>query len=141
MTRILVIDDSPQIRRALRAGLERAGFEVTLAETGDEGLDLAAMNPPDLILLDLALPGVDGFEVCRQIREWNRLPIIVVSVREDEQDKIRALNLGADDYVTKPFGLEELIARIRAVLRRSAESAEPDAPVFSSGGLSIDFSH
>src|SRR5438128_9882257 len=116
--RVLVIDDEPQIRRALRAGLTGSGYEVHAAASGEEGLDLAALHPPDVVILDLAMPGLDGFEVCRQLREWSSTPIIVLSIREGEADKIRALDLGADDYLTKPFSMGELQARIRAVLRR-----------------------
>jgi len=138
--KVLVIDDEPQIRRALRAGLERSGHTVSLAASGEEGLDMAAIQTPDLVILDLAMPGTDGFEVCRQLREWTRAPIIVLTVREGEADKICALDLGADDYLTKPFSLGELLARIRAVLRR-AGAEEPDAPSFAAGDLQIDFAH
>jgi two-component system KDP operon response regulator KdpE len=141
MARVLVIDDEPQIRRALRAGLERNGHEVLLAERGEEGLDLAALHPPDLVILDLAMPGMDGFEVLRQLREWCEAPVIVLSVREGDAEKIRALDLGADDYVTKPFNLGELLARMRAVLRRGASDEEAEPPTFTSGSLEIDFSH
>src|SRR5262249_23584087 len=119
MTRVLVIDDEPQIRRALRVGLERSGFTVHTAGGGEEGLDEAGLHPPDVVILDLAMPATDGIAVCRRLREWSQVPIIVLSVREGERDKIEALNLGADDYLTKPFSLEELVARIRAVLRRT----------------------
>jgi two-component system KDP operon response regulator KdpE len=139
VTRVLVIDDEPQIRRALRAGLERNGFAVTLADDGEAGLDAAAEAPPDLVILDLAMPGLDGFAVCRQLREWSSIPVIVLSVRDDEADKIAALNQGADDYLTKPFSLDELIARMRAVLRRTAAAGEPEPPVFSAADLRIDF--
>lgn len=139
MIRVLVIDDEPQIRRALRAGLERNGFTVLLATNGEEGLDEAALHPPDLVILDLAMPGTDGMEVCRRLREWSRVPIIVLSVREDERDKIAALNAGADDYLTKPFSLEELVARMRAVLRRTGAGEEPDAPSLLVGELHLDF--
>jgi two-component system, OmpR family, KDP operon response regulator KdpE len=139
MTRILVIDDEPQIRRALRAGLERNGFQVLLAAGGEEGLDAAAEHPPDLVILDLAMPGIDGFEVCRQLREWTQAPIIVLSVREGDRDKIEALTLGADDYLTKPFSLDELVARIKAILRRVNAAGEADPPSFAAGELSIDF--
>jgi two-component system, OmpR family, KDP operon response regulator KdpE len=138
--RILVIDDEPQIRRALRAGLERNGYAVSLAASGEEGLDQAALQPPDLVILDLAMPGMDGFEVCRQLREWSKAPIVVLSVREGETDKIRALDLGADDYLTKPFSLGELLARLRAVLRR-AGSEELEAPSLTVGEMEIDFAH
>jgi two-component system KDP operon response regulator KdpE len=137
--RVLVIDDEPQIRRALRAGLERNGYAVLLAANGEEGLDQAALNPPDLVILDLAMPGLDGFEVCRQLREWSKAPILVLSVREGEQEKIRALDLGADDYLTKPFGLGELLARIRAVLRRAGAADEPEAPSLTFAELRLDF--
>lgn len=136
---VLVIDDEPQIRRALRAGLEQNGYSVTLAEGGEAGLDAAALHPPDLVILDLAMPGLDGFEVCRQLREWTRVPIIILSVREDESDKIRALDLGADDYLTKPFSLGELLARTRAVLRRGASEGSDVPTTFNVGPLSIDF--
>jgi len=136
--RALVIDDETQIRRALRAGLERSGFTVSLATNGEEGLDEAALHPPDVVILDLAMPGMDGSEVCRQLREWTQVPIIVLSVREGVDDKIRALTLGADDYLTKPFSLEELVARIHAVLRRVVATAE-EPPLFAAGELQIDF--
>ncbi len=139
--KVLVIDDEPQIRRALRAGLERSGHTVRLATHGEEGLDEAALHPPDLVILDLALPGIDGFEVCRQLREWFTGPIIVLSVREGETDKIRALDLGADDYLTKPFSLAELLARMRAVLRRAGSLDTEEPPVFTSGDLTVDFAH
>jgi two-component system KDP operon response regulator KdpE len=135
---VLVIDDEPQIRRALRVGLERNGCTVFLAERGEEGLDLAALHPPDVVILDLAMPGMDGFEVCRQLREWSRVPIIVLSVRDGETDKIAALDLGADDYLTKPFSLGELLARIRAVMRR-AGADEPEPPSLTVDSLAIDF--
>ena len=142
MTRVLVIDDEPQIRRALRAGLERNDFTPILAESGEQGLDIAAEHPPDLVILDLAMPGTDGFAVCRQLRSWSKVPIIVLSVREDQKDIIQALNLGADDYLTKPFSLDELIARMRAVLRRTNSGLEePDPPAFTAGELHIDFAH
>jgi two-component system KDP operon response regulator KdpE len=138
--KVLVIDDEPQIRRALRIGLERNSYEVSLAATGAEGLDIAATHPLDFVILDLAMPGLDGVEVCRQLREWSSVPIIVLSVRESEQDKIAALDAGADDYLTKPFSLEELLARLRAVLRRAKSDVEPELPAFTAGPLHIDFS-
>lgn len=139
MARILVIDDEPQIRRALRAGLEQNGYEVLLASSGEEGLDQAALHPPDAVILDLAMPGMDGFEVCRQLREWSDAPVMVLSVREGEAEKIRALDLGADDYVTKPFGLGELLARLRAALRRRESAAEPEPAALELEGLRVDF--
>jgi two-component system KDP operon response regulator KdpE len=135
----LVIDDEPQIRRALKAGLERNGYSVTTAASGEEGLDLAALERPEVVILDLAMPGIDGLEVCRQLRGWTQVPIIVLSVREGERDKIAALDLGADDYLTKPFSLEELLARLRAVLRRTGATAEPEPPSLTAGELNIDF--
>jgi two-component system KDP operon response regulator KdpE len=141
MARILVIDDEPQIRRALRAGLERAGHAVAVAENGEQGLDAAATAPPDLVILDLAMPGIDGFAVCEELRRWSKAPIIVLSVRDEEDDKIRALDLGADDYLTKPFGVGELMARVRANLRRATADAEPAERNFKSGPLEIDFVH
>jgi two-component system KDP operon response regulator KdpE len=137
--KVLVIDDEPQMRRALQAGLEKNGHSVLLAERGEEGLDSAALHPLDVIILDLAMPGMDGFEVCRQLRQWSQVPIIVLSVREGEADKIAALDAGADDYLTKPFSLGELLARIRAVLRR-AGGEEQEARSFSVDGLELDFS-
>jgi len=138
--KVLVIDDEPQIRRALRAGLERNNYQVVLAASGEEGLDVAALENPDLVILDLAMPGLDGFEVCRQLRDWAKFPIIVLSVREGEDDKIQALDLGADDYLTKPFGMRELLARMRAVLRRVTSNGEEEAS-FSCEDLTIDFAH
>jgi len=139
--KVLVIDDEPQIRRALRAGLERGEYEVIMAASGEEGLDLAALHNPDLVILDLAMPGTDGYEVCKQLRSWSKSPIIVLSVREGEDDKIQALDLGADDYLTKPFGIGELMARVRAVLRRAGVAEEQDEPSFSCENLFIDFAH
>ncbi len=140
--RVLIIDDEPQIRRALRAGLERTGYSVSAAASGEEGLDLAAEHPPDLIILDLAMSGTDGFSVCEELRKWTKVPIIVLSVRDSEEDKIRALDLGADDYLTKPFGVGELLARMRAVMRRLAnDEAEDNQPTFRAGDLEIDYVH
>lgn len=139
--KLLVIDDEPQIRRALRAGLEPNGYTVTLAASGEEGLDEAALHPPDVVILDLAMPGLDGFDVLLQLRAWSRVPIIVLTVREDEADKIRALDLGADDYLTKPFSLGELLARMRAVLRRVKTEEDEEPPALITGDLCIDFAH
>lgn len=136
---ILVIDDEPQIRRALRVGLERNEYSVALAESGEAGLDYVVANPVDLVILDLAMPDMDGLEVSRQLRSWSSVPIIVLSVRESETDKIAALDAGADDYLTKPFSLDELLARIRAVMRRVHRNDE-EASSFSASGLTIDFS-
>ena len=139
MIRVLVIDDEPQIRSALRVGLQRAGFAVAVAGSGQEGLQEAAATPPDLVILDLLLPDTHGFAVCQQLRESSDVPIIVISVREEERDKIAALNGGADDYMTKPFSLPELIARMGAVLRRAIPNGAPEAPFFRGGDLFIDF--
>jgi two-component system KDP operon response regulator KdpE len=119
---ILVIDDEMQILRALRTILTAKQFRVSVATKGEEGLTLAATQPPDLVILDLSLPDMDGVEVCARLREWTQVPIIILSVRESERDKVIALDKGADDYLTKPFGIEELLARIRVALRHSAQS-------------------
>lgn len=124
MTRILVVDDEPQILRALNTNLRARGYEVDLAPTGEMALDLAARKHPDLVILDLGLPGIDGVEVIRGLRGWTRVPIVVLSVREREADKVAALDAGADDYITKPFGMDELLARLRAALRRAAPAEE-----------------
>ena len=120
--RILVVDDEPQIGRLLKTSLGARGYEVAVASDGQAALDLAASWRPDLILLDLGLPIIDGLEVCRQVRAWSQVPIIVLTVRDAEQDKVAALDLGADDYLTKPFAFQELVARVRALLRRRTES-------------------
>jgi two-component system KDP operon response regulator KdpE len=119
MTLILVVDDEAQIRRALERALVARGYEVDAAADGAEALDQAAVRLPDLIVLDLNMPVLGGLEVTRQIRSWSSVPILVLSVREDESDKIAALDSGADDYLTKPFGVGELLARVRALLRRT----------------------
>ncbi len=128
MTRILVVDDEPQILRALGTNLRARGYDVELAPTGEAALAVAARKHPDLVVLDLGLPGIDGVEVIRGLRGWTSIPIIVLSVREGEGEKVAALDAGADDYVTKPFGMDELLARLRAALRRAAP-AEEDAVV------------
>lgn len=134
--RILVVDDEAAIRRLLATVLGSSGFVVHLAENGSLGLAAAAAVRPDLILLDLGLPDLDGVEVIKRLREWSPVPIIVLSVREREDDKVAALDAGADDYLTKPFGVPELLARIRGALRRVVGQA-PE-PVFRSGGLEVD---
>lgn len=136
--KVLVIDDEPQIRRALRAGLEHNGYEVMLAANGEEGLDSAALKIPDLLILDLALPGTDGFTVLKELREWSKVPVIVLTVREGEEEKIKALDLGADDYLIKPFGLGELLARMRAVLRRANSEEKEAESTFAYQGLFVD---
>jgi len=134
---ILVIDDQAQIRRALRSLLTAREYQVMLAENGEQGLDLAAEHQPDLIILDMAMPGMSGLEVCRELRIWYHGPILMLSVRGEEQDKIAALDLGADDYITKPFAAGELLARLRALLRR-AGAHESAAPIIHTGDLEID---
>ena len=134
--RILVIDDEAAIRRFLHSALSSEEFTLHEADSGHSGLSAAAALRPDVILLDLGLPDLDGVEVIRRIREWSEVPIIVLSVREREDDKVAALDAGADDYLTKPFGVGELMARIRASLRRSA--VQLSEPVFSSGDLTVD---
>jgi two-component system, OmpR family, KDP operon response regulator KdpE len=124
VTRILAVDDEPQILRALATNLRARGYDVDLAPTGESALALAAKKHPDLVILDLGLPGIDGVEVIRGLRGWSTVPIIVLSVREAERDKVAALDAGADDYVTKPFGMDELLARLRAALRRAAPAEE-----------------
>jgi two-component system KDP operon response regulator KdpE len=133
--RVLVVDDEPQILRALETTLRGAGYEVTTAGTGEQALILAATRPPDAVVLDLVLPGKSGVEVARELRTWTSTPILILSAVGDEADKVGALDAGADDYVTKPFGIDELLARLRAVLRRSAP---PGDPVLVVGELQID---
>jgi two-component system KDP operon response regulator KdpE len=134
--RVLICDDEPQILRALKVILRDAGYEAVPAETGEQALDLAAVKPPAAAILDLMLPDLDGVEVTRKLREWTKMPILVLSAVGDEDRKVEALAAGADDYVTKPFGPRELVARLEAVLRR----AEPEGaePVISADGLEID---
>ncbi len=120
MTRVLVVDDEPQILRALATNLRAREYTVDLATTGEEALRMAADHPPDIVILDIGLPGIDGVHVVRELREWTAVPIIMLSVREGEADKVAALDAGADDYVTKPFGMDELLARLRAAVRRAA---------------------
>ena len=134
--RILVCDDEPQILRALKVILREAGFEAVPAETAEEALDRVAVHPPDGAIIDLVLPDGDGVEVCRQIRGWSQMPIIVLSAVGDEDAKVRALEAGADDYVTKPFGSRELVARLEAALRRVQGSA--GEPRIVADGLEVD---
>jgi two-component system KDP operon response regulator KdpE len=133
---VLVVDDEPEILRGLKVILRRSGFGVRTAETKEEALDSVAVRRPDAMILDLLLPDGSGLDVCREVRSWSNLPIIVLSAVGDEREKVRALDAGADDYVTKPFGPEELPARVRAVLRRTAD-AQSD-PVIASGNVAID---
>jgi two-component system, OmpR family, KDP operon response regulator KdpE len=133
--RVLVVDDEPQILRALETTLRGAGYAVETAATGEEALTKAAAHPPEAVVLDLVLPDRNGVEVCRELRTWSQMPILLLSVVTDEHDKVEALDAGADDYVTKPFGVEELLARLRAALRRVGPAAEPMIEI---GGLHID---
>jgi two-component system, OmpR family, KDP operon response regulator KdpE len=136
--KILVVDDDPQIRRVMKATLVGHGYEVTEARTGEEALESLSAEMPNLVLLDMNMPGMDGLETCRAIRMGSDMPVIILSVRNTEKDKVAALDAGADDYVTKPFGIEELLARIRAAMRRSPST--PEGPrTFASGDLEIDF--
>lgn len=135
--RVLVVDDEPQIRRALRTSLEAHGYEVAAVGTGEEGVLGAAEQAPDLVLLDLGLPDLDGTEVIRRIRTFSEVPVIVLSVREAQSDKVAALDVGADDYVTKPFAMGELLARARAALRRVTPE-QPAQPTVSYGALEVD---
>ncbi len=137
MTLVLVVDDEPQIRRALRTSLEAHGYEVSTVGTGEEGVVGVAEQAPDLVLLDLGLPDIDGTEVIRRVRAFSDVPVIVLSVREGQQDKVAALDVGADDYVTKPFGMEELLARSRAAMRRKAPE-DPAPARLTFGGLEVD---
>ncbi len=136
LTRILVVDDEPAIRRFLNTALDTGEFSLHQAENGHGALAAAAALRPDIVLLDLGLPDLDGVEVIKRIREWSPVPIIVLSVREREDDKVKALDAGADDYLTKPFGVGELLARIRAALRRSLKQA-PE-PVYRIDELEVD---
>lgn len=133
--RVLVVDDEPQIRRALQIAVGGHGYDVSVAEDGERALVAIATHPPDALVLDLVMPGMDGFAVLTQARTFSNLPIIVLSARGQESDKVKALDLGADDYLTKPFGVEELLARLRAVLRRRGE---PDATSLAFGPIEID---
>jgi len=134
---ILVVDDEPQIRRVLRSTLSFRGYEISEAVSGEDALELARKLKPDLILLDVNLPGMNGVETCREFRRWSDVPIIMLTVRNAERDKVVALDAGADDYVTKPFGIEELLARVRASLRR--HSVGDAVPAFQAKDLFVDF--
>ncbi|HSH81858.1 MAG TPA: response regulator transcription factor [Herpetosiphonaceae bacterium] len=135
--KILVVDDEPQIQHLLHMALTRRGYEVSSAAHGEVALDLAATTQPDLMVLDLSLPTMDGLEVCRRIRTWSRMPIVVLSAREGYRDKVEALDLGADDYVTKPFSTEELLARLRVALRHVAPATDLP-PIRQYGDLTVD---
>jgi two-component system, OmpR family, KDP operon response regulator KdpE len=135
---ILVIDDEPQIVRALKTILTQNGYRVSTASRGEEGLNTAAITPPSVVILDLRLPDISGLEVTRRLREWTQVPIIVLSVREGEQDKVDVLDAGADDYLTKPFGIEELLARVRVALRHATQAAGSAEPIVQVGDLIVD---
>ena len=135
--RIVMVDDEPAMRRLLKITLQAEGYVVYEAGNGREAIDQVTARHPDLVILDLGLPDLDGIEVIRLLREHTQIPIIILSVREDEADKITALDAGADDYLTKPFGTGEFLARIRVVMRRATQV--PAGPVFSNGGLEVDF--
>jgi two-component system, OmpR family, KDP operon response regulator KdpE len=136
---ILVVDDEREIVRALRRSLSAHGYTVVVAKSGEEAIEAVSQQRPDLLLLDLLLPGMSGLEVCRQVREVSNVPIIVLSVKDAERDKVEALDLGADDYVAKPFGMSEVLARVRVALRRIAQPQSGTAPRFQAGALSVDF--
>jgi two-component system KDP operon response regulator KdpE len=135
---VLVVDDEEQIRQALQRALRARGYTVSTAADGEEALAEVDRFVPHLIVLDLNLPGIDGFEVCRRVRAWSDVPVLVLSVREDELDKVEALDLGADDYLTKPFGIDEFLARVRALLRRTEPASSRHPPVFRTDDVAID---
>jgi two-component system KDP operon response regulator KdpE len=137
--KVLVVDDEVAIQRFLRVALNGQGFIVSEANAGQSALQSITLNRPDLVILDLGLPDMDGIEVTRRIREWSKVPIIILSVREQEDDKIAALDAGADDYLTKPFGMGELLARIRTVLRR--QNSGNSEPIFTISGLVVDLAN
>ena len=137
--RVLVVDDELQMLRLLRTALTAHGYDVTAVASGEEALAAISRRLPDVIVLDLVMPGLSGLDVCREVRERSQVPILVLSARGEEQDKVRALDLGADDYLTKPFGMEELLARIRVALRHNAGGTTTAPAIFSSGGLRVDF--
>ncbi len=139
--RILVVDDEIEILRALQRSLTAYGYEVFTAGSGEEALEAITHHRPDLILLDLGLPGISGLEVCKQVRVQSNLPIIVLSVKNAERDKVLALDLGADDYVSKPFGINEVLARVRVALRHTAQVKAGTEPTFVAGPLKVDFAH
>lgn len=137
--RVLVVDDSPQIRKFLRISLSAHGYEVVESHRGEDALKKCTAHQPDIVVLDLGLPDIDGQEVIRRIREWSRVPILVLSVRSGENEKVRSLESGANDYVTKPFGIAELLARVGVLLRDRAAPGTRDEAVFATGGLEIDY--
>ena len=139
--RILVVDDEIEILRALQRSLTAYGYEVFIAGSGEDALEAITHHRPDLMLLDLGLPGISGLEVCKQVRAQSSLPIIVLSVKNAERDKVLALDLGADDYVSKPFGINEVLARVRVALRHAAQVKAGTEPTFVAGPLKVDFAH
>jgi len=138
MISVVVVDDEPQIARALRVALTARGYEVRTAGNGETALELIATEPPDLILLDLGLPGIDGVEVLRRLRGFSEAPVIVLSVREAQTEKVAALDAGADDFLTKPFGMDELLARMRATLRRAGSPGAPGDSLLTYGSIELD---
>lgn len=138
--KILIVDDEPQIRRFLRASLTAHDYQVVEAEDGKSAVKTCTVELPDLLILDLGLPDIDGLDVISQVREWSQVPIIVLSIRSDESDKVNALDRGANDYVTKPFGMGELMARMRVILRQSAGTEQSNDPVIRAGSVEIDMS-
>ena len=137
-TRLLLVEDDPQIQRFLVAALEAHAYELLIASSASEGLRLAAARQPDILIVDLGLPDLPGDELIRRVREWFTRPIIVLSARERESDKVGALDAGADDYVTKPFGMDEFLARLRAAARRNAATAETDQPIVETASFTVD---
>ena len=138
-TRVLLVDDDPVILKFVGANLKARNFDVTTAEDGESALKAMEKTLPDLVILDIIMPGMDGVEVCRRIREWSRVPVIMLTAKNELNDKVTLLNLGADDYITKPFGIEELLARVRAVLRHKSGANIPDTATFVSDDLQINF--
>jgi len=139
-TRVLIVDDEPAIRKFVRANLEARDFETLLAADGAEAVTAIEKELPDLVILDIVMPHMDGFEVCRRVREWSQIPIVVLSARDGEMDKVKCLEMGADDYITKPFGVDELMARVKAVIRRvQAAKHTSGAPAYSCEDLTVDF--
>ena len=137
---ILIVDDDPVIVKFVKANLEANDYAITVAINGSEALKAVELEPPDLVLLDIMMPEMDGFEVCRRLREWSIVPIIMLTARGDEIDRVRCLELGADDYISKPFGVNEMMARVKAVLRRSVpRNTIATKPSFTCDGLTINF--
>jgi DNA-binding response OmpR family regulator len=139
-SRILIADDEPAIRKFVRANLEARDYEIILATDGIEAIAAIEKELPDLVILDIMMPKMNGFEVCHQVREWSQIPIIILSARGTEMDKVKCLEMGADDYITKPFGVDELLARVKAVMRRVQASIESTSlPAYSYGDLTVEF--